>query len=124
MSTDPAPPEDPLRPRDLALLLLASGDLLPRERARDQQADRAGLGLKRQILDRLAALDPEPADLEAALARIVEETGPPTGPARAIAVAVLEEWRAALVTPELVAHLLGDAMRESEGPRRGRRLPS
>lgn len=124
MSTDPDPHPEPLRPRDLALLLLASGDLLARQRARDQQADRAGLQLKRRILDRLAALDPEPADLEAALLRIVEEMGPPTGPTRAIALSVREEWQTAATTPEWVAHLLGDAMRESaEGPRRGRRLP-
>jgi hypothetical protein len=124
MSTDPGPADELLRPRDLALLLLASGDLLPRQRARDQQADLAGLRLKRQILDRLAALDPEPPELDLTLARIVEEIGPPTGPARAIAVSFLEEWRAAAVTPEWVAHLLEDAMRESEGKRRGRRLSS
>jgi hypothetical protein len=124
MIPDPTPHEEALRPRDLALLLLASGDLLPRQRARDQQADRAGLELKRQILNRLAALDPEPADLEAALMRIVDESEPPAGPARAIALSVLEDWRAAAVTPELVAHLLGDAVQESEGKRRGRRLPS
>jgi hypothetical protein len=124
MSTDSGPAEELLRPRDLALLLLASGDLLPRERARDQQADLAGLRLKRQILDRLAALDPEPAELEAVLVRIVEEMDPPPGPARAIAVSVLEDWRAAAATPEWVAHLLADAMRESEGKRRGRRLSS
>jgi hypothetical protein len=115
---------DPLRPRDLALLLLASGDLMPRQRARDQQADRAGLDLKRRVLDRLAALDPEPADLEATLLRIVEEFGPPAGPARAVAAVVRDEWRAACASPEWVAHLLGEAAREGEGGRRrGRRLP-
>jgi hypothetical protein len=125
MTPDPGPADEPLRPRDLALLLLASGDLLPRQRARDQQADRAGNQLKRQVLDRLAALDPEPEGLEAALARIVEEVGPPTGPTRAVAVSVLEEWRVAAATPGWVAHLLEDAVRESaEDKRRGRRLPS
>src|SRR2546421_13048064 len=74
-----------LRPRDLALLLLASGDLRPRKRARDPQADVLGLELKRAILQRVAALDPEPADLDAVLVRIVEETSTPTGPARAVA---------------------------------------
>jgi len=38
---DPVP--EPLRPRDFAVLLLSSGDLTPRQRARDQVADRAGL---------------------------------------------------------------------------------
>src|SRR5205823_13402942 len=63
----PPPANELLRPRDLALLLLASGDLRPRKRARDQQADRVGLDLKHRILQRLAALDPEPEALEAAL---------------------------------------------------------
>jgi hypothetical protein len=87
---------------------------MPRQRARDQQADRAGLELKRRLLDRLAELDPEPAELQAALFRIVEEIGPPTGPSRAIALNVYEEWQAACATPELTAHLLGEAARETQ----------
>lgn len=123
MNKDRVEPVDPLRPRDLALLLLASGDLLPRQRARDQQADRAGLELKRRLLDRLAALDPEPAELESALARIVEEIGPPTGPTRALAVGVWEEWRAACTAPEWVAHLLREATRQPrEEVPRGRQV--
>jgi len=106
-------PSDVLRPRDLALLLLASGDLLPRQRARDQQADRAGLELKRRVLDRLAALDPDPADLELVLVKIVEEIGPPTGPTRVLAATVRDDWQAACAAPAWVAHLLGDALRES-----------
>jgi hypothetical protein len=102
-----------LRPRDLALLLLASGDLRPRKRARDQQADLVGLELKRAILQRLAALDPDPADLDAALVRIIEEAGTPTGPARAVARVVREEWQMACAAPEWVAQLLAEAMQES-----------
>src|SRR5262249_38389154 len=119
-------PGEPLRPRDLALLLLASGDLRPRQRARDQEADRAGLALKRRVLDRLAALDPVPAGLEAALMAIVEEIGSPPGPTRAVAAEVRDEWRAACVAPAWVAHLLEEALRQTqtdpEGPRRGRQL--
>src|SRR5262249_21750470 len=107
-------PADALRPRDFALLQLASGDALPRQRARDQQADRAGLQLKRQVLERLAAFDPEPAELEATLARIVEEIGQPTGPTRALAVLIRDEWQAACAAPEWVAHLLGEATRSGE----------
>ena len=105
---------DDLRPRDLALLLLASGDLLPRKRARDQQADLAGLALKRRVLDSLAALDPEPADLDAALYRIVEEVGPPAGPALAVAALVRVEWQDARACPEWVAHLIAEAARAGE----------
>ncbi len=118
-------PTEPLRPRDLAVLLLASGDMAPRQRARDQQADRAGLDLKRRVLDELAALDPESDDLEEALMTIVEELGPPTGPTRSLAIAFLEEWRTAIVTPEWVAQLLSEAVRprDAEGRRRGTQLP-
>jgi hypothetical protein len=111
-----------LRPRDLALLLLASGDLRPRIRARDQEADRAGLDLKRRVLDRVAALDPEPAQLPGTLAQIIEEIGPPTGPTRSVAVSFHDDWQAALVSPEWVAHLLGEAARNcEEDKRRARR---
>ena len=98
-----------LRPRDLATLLLASGDLLPRQRARDQQADIAGAGLKRRVLTRLVQLDPEPADTAAVLDSIVQEIGEPTGPTRAIAAGILEDFEAARNTPELVAWLLDQA---------------
>jgi hypothetical protein len=116
-----------IRPRDLALLLLASGDTAPRQRARDQQADRAGLDLRRCVLTEVAALDPEPEELEAALFGVVEQMGPPTGPTRSLALAFLEEWRAASETPEWVAHLLDEAVRprerKGEGRRRDTQLP-
>ena len=107
-------PKDPPRPRDLALLLLASGDLLPRQRARDQQADRAGMDLKRQVLERIAALDPEPAALEAALFQIVQEMGSPSGPVRALAIDFHEEWQTACATPEWMGHLLAEALAQNE----------
>jgi len=125
MSHDASAAGVPFRPRDLALLLLASGDLLPRQRARDQQADRAGLELKRRLLDRLAALDPEPAELEGALASVIEALGPPTGPTRALALMFREEWQMALAAPEWPAQLIAEAVRESEGSgRRGKQVPS
>jgi hypothetical protein len=115
---------EPLRPRDFALLLLASGDLAPRQRARDQQADRAGLDLKRRVLEALVALDPEGDDLEAALLAIVEDFGPPTGPTRSVALALLEEWSA--VTPVWVGHLLTQALTapEGKGKKGDRQFPS
>jgi hypothetical protein len=117
-------PAEPLRPRDFALLLLASGDLAPRQRARDQQADRAGLALKGRLLHALVGHDPEPHELEATLLGLVEELGPPTGPTRSVAAALFEEWQAAAVTPGLLTHLLGEAFRgPEEGRRRGRQLP-
>ena len=103
--------ENAIRPRDFALLLLASGDLLPRKRARDQQADRAGLDLKRRLLEAVAALDPEPDALEETLVSIVEELGSPSGPARALALEFREEWQSACAAPEWMAHLIEEAVR-------------
>lgn len=118
------PPDEPLRPRDLALLLLASGELSPRQRARDQQADLTGGELKRRVLTELIARDPDGPDLEAALLEIVAAFGPPTGPTRSVALSVLDDWRQAAASPGWVAHLLGEAVGgRTEGPRRGRQLP-
>ncbi len=119
------PEADLVRPRDLALLMLASGDLLPRQRARDQASDRAGLDLKRRILEGVAARDPEPGELDGALMDLVEDLGPPTGPTRAVAREFRDEWRAACLAPEFLAQLLAQAVAEDKGERgRGRRLPS
>src|SRR5258708_29694032 len=104
----------PLRPRDLALLLLASRDLRPRKRARDQQADRAGLELKRRVLEQGAAVDPEPDELEAALLRIVAGLGEPSGPARAIAAVIRDDWQMSCVSPEWVGQLLSEAVEPSD----------
>ncbi|NTU78305.1 MAG: hypothetical protein HGA45_02695 [Chloroflexales bacterium] len=117
---------DPIRPADLALFLLASGETLPRKRARDQQADIAGLELKRRVLDLLVAYDPEPDTLELCLARIVEELGPPTGPTRGICSSIRDEWEMAAATPGFIDWLLDQALFESQrsgekgGKRRGK----
>lgn len=112
-----------LRPADMALFLLASGDLLPRKRARDQQADLAGLALKRRVLDLLVAHDPEPEGLEACLAQIVEELGPPSGPTRGICAGIRDEWEQMAATPGMLDWLVIEALREGQGiPRqKGRR---
>lgn len=114
MSSDAT--RQPLRPRDLALLLLGSRDLRPRQRARDQRADTTGLDLKRRVLERLAALDPEPDDVEAALLHITDELGPPSGPTRAVARMIHEEWQAASVHPEWIAQLLSEALDDRKSP--------
>src|SRR3954447_7698021 len=105
-----------MRPSDLALFLLASGENLPRQRARDQQADIAGLELKRQILNLLIDADPTPDELDAALMRIVAELGAPTGPTRAICGTIREEWQDALLTPGFTEWLIEQALRESANP--------
>ena len=117
MSKDSA--NDRLRPRDLALVLLASRELRPRQRARDQQADLVGLDLKRRVLEHIAALDPEPAELETALLCIIEDLEKPSGPVRAVAASFREEWQMACATPEWVEHLLTEAIEKpAEGKAR------
>ena len=118
---DPDVVDDGQRPRDLALLLLAMGGGPPRQRARDQQADVAGADLHRRILDRLAALDPDPHDFEAALARIVGEFGEPTGPTRAICLSIRQEWEGCRESPSAWAWLLAEALGSGEGAPKRRR---
>lgn len=114
------------RPKDVALFLLGSGETAPRQRARDQQADDAGLELKRRVLAEVVARDPGPDGLEAALLEIVDEFGPPTGPTRAVARSVLDEWQFAASSPGWVPHLLGEAVGppRRKGNRSGGNLPA
>lgn len=112
----------PFRPKDLADLLLAGGELLPRQRARDQQADLAGMSLKREILHRLSALDPDPEQIDAALASIIEAIGEPSGPTRGVSLSIRYDWDAACQSPEFVTYLLNEALRAGAGEvRKGRR---
>jgi hypothetical protein len=114
-----------LRPRDLALLLLACGDTLPRQRARDQQADRAGLGLKQRLLHGVLERDPDPGLLEETLMDLVADLGPPTGPTRSLALALVEDWEAFRLSPTWREHLLNQAVRTpvTEEGARGGQLP-
>ena len=114
------------RPKDFALFLLGSGELAPRARVRDQQADAAGLALKRRVLSEVVARDPDPDALEAALMDIVDDIGPPTGPTRAVARTVLDEWRFAATSPGWLPHLIGEAVSPppTKGNRRGGNLPA
>lgn len=108
-----------LEPRDFALWLLASGDVLPRKRARDQQADIAGLQLKRTILNRLIVRDPQPQEFELVLVEIIQEIGPPTGPTRAVATDIRDNWQLACSDPAFVEHLLGEALQQRSDRARG-----
>src|SRR4029450_9180370 len=91
-----------LRPKDMALLLLASGDLLLRQRGRDQQADISGRALTASILSELVFPNPEPVQMEAALEQPITLLGELFGPTRAVAISVLEEWQAACASPQFV----------------------
>ena len=102
-----------LRPRDWARLVLASHDCMPRQRARDQQADLAGAEIRRMILKRLIELDPDSSRLAEALNRIIIECGEPAGPVRAISVSVRDDFLDASANPELLAWLMARALEQS-----------
>ena len=111
-------------PRDLALLLLAVGSEPPRERARDQRADLLGLDLRRRVLDRIAAIDPEPSEFASCLAALIREFGEPDGPTRAIASGLLQDWESSRIAPEFWPWLVAEAVHASgrgDRPRRRER---
>ena len=112
-----------LRPGDFARILLATGGAPPRARARDQQADLAGEAVRQRILDRLAALDPEPVDLEASLLAIIAEQDEPAGPARGVCTAILQEWQMALSNPAYWSFLVQEAIDVTGKPPASRRRP-
>src|SRR3984893_6496647 len=103
-----------MRPRDLALLLLSSGELLPRQRLRSQSPDSAGLELKRRLLQCVADLDPEPGNLDATLARLIDELGPPSGPIRALAIGFRDDWQGLASSTEWVQPLRDQARQQRE----------
>jgi hypothetical protein len=112
-----------MRPRDLALLLLSSEELRPRKRMRSQYPDIAGMELKRRLLQAVADLDPESEDLDATLARLIDELGPPSGPIRALAIGFRDDWHGLTSNPGWVEQLREEAAR-APGEDDGRRLPS
>lgn len=76
------------------------------------------------MLDRVAALDPEPEDFAACLAAIVSEFGDPTGPTRTVASSAWQDWESARMAPEFWPWLVAEAVVATERenrPRRGRK---
>jgi hypothetical protein len=125
-ASEPEPePEDVnpglVRPRDLALLLLAASYEPPRARARDQQADRAGGVLRRRVLDRIVLDDPEPEGLDAALAAIVADFGEPSGPTRGVCSMIRQEWAESRLAPGYWTWLLSEAVSQGDRDRGSRR---
>lgn len=112
-----------MRPRDLALLLLASEELRPRKRMRTQHPDVVGQELKRCLLQRVAELNPEADNLDTTLARLIDELGAPPGPIRALAIGFRDDWQGLASNPAWVEQLREEAARE-EGDSGGGRLHS
>jgi hypothetical protein len=115
-------PDSCPRPGDLARILLAGSGGPPRARARDQQADLAGEALRKAVLNRLIVLDPDPHELTPALVSIVAELGEPTGPTRAIALSIRQEWDMVTANPDAWSFLVSEALQgdEKQPPRRFR----
>jgi hypothetical protein len=89
------------RPADVCRQLLAALDAADgrrRKRKRDTTPDALGLGIKRRLLEAAAREDPAPERFEGwLLERALAE--PASGPTRAMAMAILEEWRLARTSP-------------------------
>jgi len=88
---------DTLRPARVCTALLAALDASEgrsRARKRDQTPDSIGLAIRRDLLERAACDDPAPDAFEQWLHDHIEISTSP-GAARAIARAVLDEWRLA-----------------------------
>ena len=106
-----------IRPRDLAVMLLAASHEPPRARARDQQADRAGGALRRRVLDRIVCEDPEPEALEATLSEIVAAFGEPSGPTRGVCSMFRQEWAESRLAPGYWTWLLSEALAQRDRDR-------
>jgi hypothetical protein len=70
-----------------------------KRRARDTTPDTVGLALRRDLLERAVAADPSPDDFEAWLVERCRDAGTASGPLRAVAQDVFQEWRLARAAP-------------------------
>lgn len=94
-------PDTALRPASVCHALLAAlnaAEGRSRSRKRDQTPDAIGLTLRRELLEQAVRDDPEPEAFEPWLLDHVEVSATP-GAVRAIAQAVLDEWRLAHQMP-------------------------
>ncbi|MDP2354729.1 MAG: hypothetical protein Q8M31_01535 [Beijerinckiaceae bacterium] len=100
-------PEVTLRPARICSGLVATlnaSDSRSRARKRDQTPDSIGLALRRELLEQAVREDPEPQAFEQWLLDHVEGSTAP-GAVRAIALAVLDEWRLAHQMPSFAVWL-------------------
>ena len=88
----------PARPGEICRELLAALDASEgrrRRRKRDTTPDAIGLTIKRDLLERAVAADPEPDAFEAWLHEQCLAAGGSEGGVRAMALSIFEEWRLA-----------------------------
>ena len=94
----PAGPEGSLRPAEFCrelLAALAASDGRRKRRKRDTTPDAIGFAIKRELLERATAADPEPGDFEAWLMEQCAAAGGASGGVRAMAMSIFDEWRLA-----------------------------
>jgi hypothetical protein len=88
----------PPRPGDICRELLAALEASEgrrQRRKRDTTPDAIGLTMKRELLERAVAADPEPDEFEAWLLEQCRAAGGAEGGVRAMALSIFEEWRLA-----------------------------
>ncbi len=96
-----------LRPAAVCRQLLSAMDASEgrrRKRKRDTTPDAIGLTLKRRLLLDVVQADPDPEVFEPWLLGVLAEL-PDNGAARAMARAILDEWRLACASPSFQAWL-------------------
>jgi hypothetical protein len=94
----PAPSAAVLRPAYVSSRLLAALDASEgrrRRRKRDTTPDSIGMAIKRELLEQAVQDDPEPDDFEQWLLQRCLSSPDATGPAQAIALEILSDWRQA-----------------------------
>jgi hypothetical protein len=90
------------------LRTLEASEAQTRRRKRDQTPDHIGLAMRRALLERVIADDPDPSQLERSLMEQIL-LSPAPGPLRAMAMLILDEYRFAATQPELTAWLKAGA---------------
>lgn len=86
------------RPADFCRRLLGAMDASDgrrRRRARDTTPDAIGMAIERSLAERAIREDPDPFAFEGWLAARCDEEGDASGPHRAIALRILDQWRLA-----------------------------
>lgn len=91
-----------------------------KKRKRNTTPDAIGLALKRDLLARATRDDPDPDDFEAWLLEQCLAAGAASGPTRAMALEILDEWRVAVASSEF-RHWLDEGAPSDDRQPRGRR---
>lgn len=108
------------RPSDVCralLAALAASEGRRKRRKRDTTPDAIGLALKRDLLERAVAADPEPEAFDAWLLEQCTVLGPSEGGARAMALSIFEEWRLAHDAEAFASWLAQGAPSDDSEPR-------